>query len=331
LQYGEEGLPKSFSHEIYGRIDEWFGRRPQIQPPHVRDLLNPGDSNYVVEEEASNEDVEVVGENVAAGAPHCMHISQSETTEPANEVANARSGKGIASAFVRGSGGPHHIRGSPRSPPRQPQPRRFSPIILSSSDSGTSSGQRNPGSTGVRRRTSSAHATLAEATKATGEVMVAQMQAMVGATKETETNRLEVQFKLFAEKMQYQREKDQKLYEHGLLAAENARLAIVKQGELVQCLSQISKVLSVGLMVSGDPQAHYLNPAPMTTTQDAWSTEKQKEKDAGGTSGAKEVDIGEGIGRGSHAATTEAPNPLPSPSQPMYECGTLVGSLDLHK
>jgi hypothetical protein len=228
----------------------------------------------VVEQEASDEDVEVVGENIAPGARHCIHVSQSDTANPANEVGKAGFGKGIASAFVRGSASPQHIPGSPRSLPGQPQPRRFSPIILSSSNSGTSSGRRNPGSTGVRRRTSSAHAALAEATKATGEVMVAQMQAMVGATKKTETNRLEVQLKLFAEKMQYQREKDQKLHEQGVRASENARLAIVKQGELVQCLSQISKVLNVGLMVSGDPQAHCLNPTPMTTPQDAWSTEK---------------------------------------------------------
>jgi hypothetical protein len=73
---------------------------------------------------------------------------------------------------------------------------------------------------------------------------------MVGATRETESNRLEVQLKLFAENMQYQREKDRRLYEQELLAIENARMAIIKQGELVDCLSSISKVLSVGLKVS---------------------------------------------------------------------------------
>jgi hypothetical protein len=113
--------------------------------------------------------------------------------------------------------------------------------------------------------------------------------------------------------MRYQREKDQKLYEQGVLASENARLAIVKQGDFIQYLLQISKVLSVGLMVSGDPEAHCLNPTPLTTAQDAWSTEKQKEKDARGTSRAKAMDIGEGTRRGSHAGTTEAPNPMPSP------------------
>jgi hypothetical protein len=63
--------------------------------------------------------------------------------------------------------------------------------------------------------------------------MVAQMKEIVGATRKTESNHLEVQLQLFAEKMQYQREKDQRLYEQGVLAAQNARLAIIKQGELV--------------------------------------------------------------------------------------------------
>jgi len=37
-EYVAEKLPKSFSKEIYSQIHEWFGQRPQIQPPHVWDL-----------------------------------------------------------------------------------------------------------------------------------------------------------------------------------------------------------------------------------------------------------------------------------------------------
>jgi hypothetical protein len=85
-------------------------------------------------------------------------------------------------------------------------------------------------------------------------IMVAQTKEMVGATRETESNRLEVQLKLFAENMQYQHEKDRRLYEQGLLAIENARLAIMKQGELVDCISSISKVLSLCLKVSQPQQ-----------------------------------------------------------------------------
>ena len=49
--------------------------------------------------------------------------------------------------------------------------------------------------------------------KAIGDVMVAQMKEIIGATRESESNRVEVQLKLFAEKMQYQRDKDQRLFE----------------------------------------------------------------------------------------------------------------------
>jgi hypothetical protein len=34
-EYVAEKLPKSLSEKIFSQIHEWFGRRPQIQPPHV--------------------------------------------------------------------------------------------------------------------------------------------------------------------------------------------------------------------------------------------------------------------------------------------------------
>lgn len=39
-------LPKEFFKKIYVKIREWFGRRPQIQPSHVRDLLNSYDEMF---------------------------------------------------------------------------------------------------------------------------------------------------------------------------------------------------------------------------------------------------------------------------------------------
>ena len=42
-----EGLPQVFAHDVYEAIHEWYGNRPMIQPPHVRDTLAPGsDGNY---------------------------------------------------------------------------------------------------------------------------------------------------------------------------------------------------------------------------------------------------------------------------------------------
>jgi hypothetical protein len=54
-------LPKAFFKEIYVRFHEWFGRRPQIQPPHVRDLLNPYDDVFSCGHfDSVEDDVEVV-------------------------------------------------------------------------------------------------------------------------------------------------------------------------------------------------------------------------------------------------------------------------------
>ena len=38
-----EKSPKIFSKEINVKNHEWYGRHPQIQPPHVWDLFNPYD------------------------------------------------------------------------------------------------------------------------------------------------------------------------------------------------------------------------------------------------------------------------------------------------
>ena len=41
-----EGLPRHFSEEFYCAINDWYGSRPQINPPHVRDIMAPNDANY---------------------------------------------------------------------------------------------------------------------------------------------------------------------------------------------------------------------------------------------------------------------------------------------
>jgi hypothetical protein len=96
------------------------------------------------------------------------------------------------------------------------------------------------------------HNVIVEATKASGEVMVTQMRDMAAASWDLERSKIEVQLKLFAEQMAYQRKKDRRLYENAVIANENAHLAIQKQGEVVSCLSQLSSVLSLGLKVSSN-------------------------------------------------------------------------------
>ena len=65
-----------------------------------------------------------------------------------------------------------------------------------------------------------------------------------------ERSKIEVQLKLFSEAMAYQRDKDRRNYEMTLAANENARLSILKQGEMVNCLDQLSGVLSKSLITT---------------------------------------------------------------------------------
>lgn len=53
-----EGLPRMFAKEFYDAIHEWFSNRPQIQPPHVRDLLSPNDGNYMPRPQQHQQDGE---------------------------------------------------------------------------------------------------------------------------------------------------------------------------------------------------------------------------------------------------------------------------------
>jgi len=102
----------------------------------------------------------------------------------------------------------------------------------------------------VRRKNVFGHAVIANATKATGEIMVQQMQDIAQASRDLKRSKIDVQLKLFLEQLEYQREKDRRLYENASIANENARLSIMKQGEMVSCFAQLSFVLHQGLSIN---------------------------------------------------------------------------------
>ena len=77
---------------------------------------------------------------------------------------------------------------------------------------------------------------LVEVAKSFGEAIATQMKEMSLVTKKMELNKLEVHLRLFSEQMAYQCEHDMRVYEQNLHAADNTRLAILKQGEIVLAL-----------------------------------------------------------------------------------------------
>jgi hypothetical protein len=232
-EHKAEGLSKAFMKEYFDAIHEWYGNRLQIQPPQVRDLLAPDDSNFRREQQHAGSDDDDHAEN----EPHTDDPMDASESDP------------VACTFpvTAGSSAP------PTGPcPGTRLPLGVTPYFLSTSETLEFSNKRRPCNTAVRRKSMSGHNIIAEATKASGEVMASQMRDMAESSRELERNKIEVQLKLFTEQMAYQREKDRRLYENVVIANENARLAILKQGEVVSCLAQLSYVLSKGLFVSTD-------------------------------------------------------------------------------
>ena len=102
----------------------------------------------------------------------------------------------------------------------------------------------------IRKKNLLGHTIIAQATKATRTMMTTQMQEIANAPRDLERSKIEVQLKSFTEQMAYQREKDRCMYQNAAnLANDNARLGILKQGEMVNCLSQLSTILSKGLTI----------------------------------------------------------------------------------
>ena len=122
--------------------------------------------------------------------------------------------------------------------------------VISSCDTSEVTFKRRSGNTGVRRKNLTTHNIIAEVTKATGNVLAQHMQDIAESNRELERSKIEVQLKLFSEQMEYQREKDRRIYKSALAANENARLSILKQCDMVNCLAHLSIVLSKSLIMT---------------------------------------------------------------------------------
>jgi hypothetical protein len=318
-EHSAEGLPKTFSQELYDQIHEWFGQRPQIQPPHIRDLLAPDDANHPgmhalqLSDDEGSRDSHLESDNHAT-----MELSDSQRLpSPVQSLLHPLETPSMGGEGDSQRPSPSPARSSPT--PTQRSPGGFTcgpslgrthfppssaqaPIYISSSDTSEFSSRQPPGNTGVRRKLLSSHNVIADATKASGEVMAMQMRDMVAASQELERSKIEVQLKLFSKQMEYQREKDRRLYESSLMANENARLAILKQGEVVSCLSQLSSVLQMGLHVSSKDDTR--NPVQAVATGEA----SQATKSATLTTSSLPSNISSVWGSGNTSSGTGAPN-----------------------
>jgi hypothetical protein len=95
----EQRLPKGFNRQVWKAIDEWFGKRPQMNPPCVRDLLNPHDQ-HMLDSQDDNDDLD---KEVEETLP--------QTKEEGNLPFQTMSRSSMPSATARSHCTPPHSRG----------------------------------------------------------------------------------------------------------------------------------------------------------------------------------------------------------------------------
>ena len=162
-----ESLPRHFAQEFFYAIHEWYGNRPQMRPPHVRDLLSPNDKNYQAhegEQEGQEENSEEETEDPMAQPT--QEASENSTPPRSPPVTSRTASRGPAASISVGN------------PTSQPYPGVLAgvqPQVISSSGNSSYSLKCRPGNTAVRRKNLSGHTVIAEATKATGAVMAQHM------------------------------------------------------------------------------------------------------------------------------------------------------------
>ena len=250
----EEGLSKHFPQDIYTTIDEWYGNRPQINPPHIRDLLAANDDNYraqhiqqeIQDDNTNDQDIDDPMDMAVAAAAHATAGESMEQSSPPCSPITSSSNPGPA---IR----PSPSTGTPLSRARPGVPAGIVPQIISSSDTSLYSLGRRPGNTAVKRKGVSGHTIIAKATKTSGVLMEKQMQDIADSSQALERSKIEVQLQLLSEQMAYQREKDKRLYENAMQANENACLLIIKQGDIVNCLSHLSNMIGKSLTGNKSP------------------------------------------------------------------------------
>ena len=72
-----QGLPQTFPHEVFFQIHEWYGREPEMRPPHGCDYHAPENTIYQIPQNAS------------------MHVNDEEVFEDADQQMQNNSDGGV--------------------------------------------------------------------------------------------------------------------------------------------------------------------------------------------------------------------------------------------
>ena len=201
--------------EIYVNIHEWFGRRPQIQPPsHVCDLLNSHDKVFPRGNfDSVEEDVEVVDPSV--NETNIEDLNYTSNIDYVKRVVDGRDPLTDGELFGGSLTRPvspclaSHQGSNPLGGVDAPNDISLYGITLTQRgsfvllfDFSHSIGKRKIANTAITRKS------LGDVSARDGEAIATQMKKMTLVIKKTESNKLEVQLRLFSEQMASRRECD---------------------------------------------------------------------------------------------------------------------------
>ena len=160
-----------------------------MQPPHTRDLLFHEDGNYrsqvcvIVDEEAVQDSDPITEDPMDIAEQMEATENSSDQTSPARRRTSSPTTSG-ARLGVRNN--VPSSRGCP------PLPNGVTPVLISSSDASKCSGGHKLGNRAVRRKSLSGHTLIAQATRASSDIMAGQMKEMADASQELERSKIEV-------------------------------------------------------------------------------------------------------------------------------------------
>ena len=239
-----QGLPRTFLHEVFFQIHEWYGRELEIRPPHGRDYYAPEDTIYQIPQNAS------------------MHVNDEEVFEDADQQMQNNSDGGVDGEGNQKEG-VQESTGVAASEAGQPRPPVLvaggqkdvigtlqSPIILSLSHTPAICNKSQPENTRIKRKTKKGHTMIAEATRASGDTVAKQMREESSASHELERAKLEAQNKFFSDQIQLQTMQLEFQKEKEARMQENVTLSIMSQQEMVQCPGALADALKQGLTPS---------------------------------------------------------------------------------
>ena len=141
-----EGLPKQFPEEFFRAIHEWFGDRPQITPPHVRDILRPNDGNYRPHDTGHND-----GNHNQDDTDDTMDLLGTDDTDGNGGMTPPHSPP-MAASMLSSRPAPSASVGTPVSRPVRGVPAGITPVVINSSDTCKNVVKRRGGNTAVRRK-----------------------------------------------------------------------------------------------------------------------------------------------------------------------------------